>query len=138
MPSWLPMVLLTLIFWGGTGVTQKVATNHLSSRLTFFWYALAFLPGALGLLFASQISWAYSTGTIALGLSGGLLLGFATLPLFAALERGGKTSIVVPLVALYPLLTVLLAFVFLGERLGFRQWVGVCLAIIAGVLLSQE
>ena len=138
MPYWLLMVLVTLIFWGGTGVTQKFATNHLSSRLTFFWYAMAFIPVALGLLFASQVSWAYSTGTIALGLSGGLLLGLATLPLFLALERGGKASIVVPLVALYPLLTVLLALVFLGEQLGARQWLGIFLAIIAGVLLSQE
>jgi transporter family protein len=60
------------------------------------------------------------------------------LPLFVALERGGKASIVVPLVALYPLLTVLLALVFLGEQLGGRQWLGVLLAIVAGVLLSQE
>lgn len=138
MPYWLLMVLVTLIFWGGTGVTQKFATNHLSSRLTLFWYAMAFIPVALGLFLFSRLHWAYSTETIVLGLSGGVLLGLATLPLFLALERGGKASIVVPLVALYPLLTVLLALVFLGEQLGFRQWVGVCLAILAGVLLSQE
>jgi transporter family protein len=38
-----------------------------------------------------------------------------TLPVFMALERGGKASIVIPLVALYPLLTVLLAYVFLAR-----------------------
>ncbi len=138
MPYWLLMVLVTLIFWGGTGVTQKLATNHLSSRLTFFWYAMAFIPVALGLLLVSQVSWAHSAGTLALGLSGGLLLGLATLPMFLALERGGKASVIVPLVALYPLLTVLLALVFLGEQLGAKQWLGVVLAIVAGVLLSQE
>ena len=138
MPYWLMMVMVTLIFWGGTGVTQKFATNHLSARLTFFWYAIAFIPAALGLLIATEVSWAYSTGTVVLGLSGGLLLGLATLPLFLALEWGGKASIVVPLVALYPLLTVLLALIFLGEQLGARQWLGIFFAIIAGVLLSQE
>ncbi|PYU92794.1 MAG: hypothetical protein DMG08_11750 [Acidobacteria bacterium] len=40
--------------------------------------------------------------------------------------------------ALYPLLTVLLAFLFLGERLSGRQWLGVSLAIAAGLLLSRE
>jgi len=138
MPYWLLMVLVTLIFWGGTGITQKLATNHLSSRLAFVWYAIAFIPVSSGLLFASQVKWDYSIGTTALALSGGLLLGLATLPLFVALERGGKASIVVPLVALYPLLTVLLALAFLGEQLGSRQWLGVFLAIVAGVLLSQE
>jgi bacterial/archaeal transporter family protein len=138
MPYWLLMVLVTLIFWGGTGITQKLATNHLSSRLTFVWYAMAFIPVSSGLLYASQVKWDYPIGTMALALSGGLLLGLATLPLFVALERGGKASIVVPLVALYPLLTVLLALVFLGEQLVGRQWLGIFFAIVAGVLLSQE
>lgn len=138
MPGWLLMVLVTLIFWGGTGITQKLATNRISARLTFFWFALAFVPVSVGLCLSGQAQWNYSIGTMALGFSGGLLLGLASLPLFVALERGGKASIVVPLVALYPLLTVLLALVFLGEQLGARQWLGVVLAIVAGVLLSQE
>jgi len=33
---------------------------------------------------------------------------------------------------------LLLAFLFLGERLSGRQWLGVSLAIAAGLLLSRE
>jgi EamA domain-containing membrane protein RarD len=39
---------------------------------------------------------------------------------------------------LYPLLTILLAVMFLAEKLTRLQWVGIGLAIIAGVLISYE
>jgi drug/metabolite transporter (DMT)-like permease len=45
---------------------------------------------------------------------------------------------VIPLVYLYPLVTILLALVFLHERLTGVQAVGIALAIVAAILLSQE
>jgi drug/metabolite transporter (DMT)-like permease len=44
----------------------------------------------------------------------------------------------VPLTSLYPLVTLILAFVVLGERLTALQTAGVVLALAAGVLLSYE
>lgn len=69
---------------------------------------------------------------------GGALNGLGAFTSFAALESGGKASIVIPLVYLYPLVTILLALLFLVERLTGVQAVGIVLAIIAAILLSQE
>ncbi|MEW5978422.1 MAG: EamA family transporter [Acidobacteriota bacterium] len=135
---WMVMVFVTLVFWGITGVTQKLATNHISARTSSIWFGIAFVPVSVAILASVSLSWSYSLPLVLLAVGGGVLNGMGTLPVFMALERGGKASIVIPLVALYPLLTVLLAYVFLGERLTGRQWLGVSLAIGAGLLLSKE
>ena len=58
-------------------------------------------------------------------------LGLATF--YLALERG-KASAVVPMISAYPIVTVALALVLLGESLGATQIVGVAL-VIGGVIL---
>ena len=64
--------------------------------------------------------------------------GWGALTSFVALESGGKASIVISLVSLYPLLTVGFAVLALHERLTGVQALGVGLAIVAAILLSQE
>ena len=58
--------------------------------------------------------------------------------LFASLEKGANASVAIPLTALYPLVTVLLATAFLAETLTGLQWVGVLLALLSGAMLSYE
>jgi transporter family protein len=50
--------------------------------------------------------------------------------------KGGKASVVTPVTALFPMVTVLLALVFLKERLGRTQWIGLALAFVAIYLLN--
>jgi transporter family protein len=50
--------------------------------------------------------------------------------------KGGKASVVAPVTALFPMVTVLLALIFLRERLGRVQCVGLTLAFLAIYLLS--
>jgi transporter family protein len=69
---------------------------------------------------------------------GGLLNGLGVLTSFAAFEKGGKASIVIPIINLYPLVTIGGAWLFLGEKLTLLQVVGVLFALAAVVLLSQE
>ena len=46
-------------------------------------------------------------------------------------------SVSVPLTAVYPALTVILAFIFLGEKLSPREIAGVLLAIGSAALLAK-
>jgi uncharacterized membrane protein len=66
------------------------------------------------------------------------LNGLGALTSFAALEKGGKASIVVPLCYLFPLVTVILALLFLHESVTMHQGLGIALALVAAVLLAQE
>lgn len=64
--------------------------------------------------------------------------GLGALTTFAALKQGGKASVVIPIINLYPLVTVAGVWLFLGERLSTTQVVGIVLALAAVVFLSQE
>lgn len=66
----------------------------------------------------------------------GLSWGIGTV-LFIIVLKDAKLSVMVPLTGLYPAITVILAFVFLGERLGVREVAGVSLAVVSAVLLAK-
>jgi transporter family protein len=71
-------------------------------------------------------------------IAGGALNGLGAWTSFRALESGGKASIVISLISLYPLLTAALAVLLLNERLTWRQLAGAVVAIAAAILLSLE
>jgi bacterial/archaeal transporter family protein len=73
-----------------------------------------------------------------IGTLAGITNGLGAWCLFASLESGAKASVAIPLTALNPLLTILLAMIFLSERLTTLQWVGITIAIIAGAMISYE
>jgi transporter family protein len=138
MHNWLPLSFVSLVFWGLTGVTQKLSTNNISFRRSFVWFAVAFGMQAGLIAVFLPLDWRITPSLIALAALGGLLNGLGVLTSFLALERGGKASVVVALVSIYPLLTIAGAWLFLGEKLSVKQTAGVFCALVAIVLLAQE
>jgi len=70
------------------------------------------------------------------GLLMGLSWGIGTVLFIIALKYA-KLSVMVPLSAVYPALTAVLALIFLGEKLGPREVAGVVLAVISAALLAK-
>jgi transporter family protein len=122
--------------WGVWGITAKIAVKQIGMQL-LIWGQLASL-GLFPLYFvlfkellplkwdATGIGWAIVTG--ALGTLGTLFL-YLTL-------RAAPTSIVIPLSALYPVVTVILAYVFLQEELSPTRLLGIGCALAAVWLLT--
>ena len=137
-PLWLLFALITLIFWGTTGVTQKLSTNAISTELSFLWFVVAFLPIALVIVLAVPLDWHIKTRVYCLAIVGGALNGLGALTSFKALESGGKASIVIPLCYLYPLVTIFLALILLHEKVTRTEIAGIVLALVAAILLSRE
>jgi len=137
MDTWVFYACVATLCWGVVGLLQKLGTNRISSRSLLVWLVVGFaamLPllwrdGAL-----AGLGWRVSL----IGLLGGAANGLGSWALFEALERGAKASVAVPMTALYPLVTIVLARIFLAETLTFRQWVGIALAVAGGVMLSYE
>ena len=138
LPGWLIFAAIALVFWGITGVTQKLSTNNISSELSFIWFAYAMI--AISVVLALTVPMRYHVRPLIfwLAVAGGTLNGLGALTSFTALESGGKASIVISLISLYPLVTVALAVTVMHERLTIVQAFGLVLAIIAAILLSLE
>ena len=138
MSIWMIYCLLTLMLWGITGLTLKLATNHISVELALIYNTAGFVAVAVGILFLQPVEWKLSAMAWFLGILGGVLNGLGTLTILAAYHHGGKASVVTPFAALYPLVTVVLAVSFLHEKISYREVVGIVLALAATVALSYE
>ena len=138
IPVWLLFAIVALVFWGITGVTQKLSTNLISTQLSFVWFGVAMLALAVVVLPKAGLHWHLAPKAFAIAVLGGALNSLGAYTSFAALEKGGKASIVIPLCYLYPLLTIVLAIVFLHETLTRPQLLGIILALVAAILLAQE
>ncbi|MFC5863662.1 DMT family transporter [Acidicapsa dinghuensis] len=138
MHIWLLFAMLALIFWGITGVTQKLSTNCISSERSFLWFCWAMVALSLVVLIIERPHWGLGRVVVLSAIAGGALNGLGAWTSFRALESGGKASIVISLISLYPLLTVALAVLLLHERLTWTQSVGAVVAIAAAILLSVE
>lgn len=138
MHLWLGFAALALLFWGITGVTQKLATNSISSERSFLWFCWAMVALSAAVLIVARPHAGLGTTVLLSAIAGGALNGLGAWTSFRALESGGKASIVISLISLYPLLTVALAVLFLAERLTRMQLAGALLAVLAAILLSLE
>ena len=136
--GWMWFAAIALVFWGITGVTQKLATNKISSELSFIWFAYAMIAISATLALVVHIQWHVRPLIFWAAVAGGTLNGLGALTSFTALESGGKASVVISLISLYPLVTVAFAVTVLHERLTLGQGIGVGLAILAAILLSLE
>ena len=135
---WLLYAILTTLFFGVWGALIEIPEkNGFPASLGYVVWALTMIPCALVAL--SLIGWKLEGGRkrILLGLAVGLTGAGGQLLLFQAL-RLGPAYLVFPLISLYPVLTVGLAFAFLRERARVKTWLGVLLAFPAIALLSYQ
>lgn len=135
---WMAYTLVALLLWGVAGVTQKLATNHISTELSTVCFALAFIPVALAVMALWPVqNWRLPAKVWTLAVLTGVLISTGTLTLFAA-YRTGKASVVTALTALYPALTAVISIPLFGERLDIRKGAAIAIALAAGVALTYE
>ena len=53
--AWLFFTIVAVVFWGITGVTQKLSTNRISSQLSFLWFAYAMIAISVVLALTAPI-----------------------------------------------------------------------------------
>ena len=135
MNSWFLWTMLALVTFGFWGFFPKLAVNYISPQSALIYQVLGGL--FVGLVGLSLVG--FKPDTHPMGILFAVLTGITgvlgTLFYYSAAARG-QISIVVSITALYPLITILLASVFLHETLTLKQISGLCLAIGAIVLLA--
>lgn len=128
---------VAIVGWGLYGIFAKQSSGRIGMQAVF-WTQLAMVLGAVIYLFFLRNLFPFNTDGqgIILGLATGLSSLVAVVALFTLLSRQFPVSIVYPLTALYPLVTVILGIVFLGEAITPLRGLGAVLAVAAIMLLS--
>jgi transporter family protein len=135
MQAWVFYAVIVMLSWGVLGIFQKLATDRISSESTLFWMIVGFALFE-PFIYPGRRLFAYSKHGIAYGLLSGFLSNLGAFGLYAALRKGGKASVVVPLVSLYPVIVIGVAPFLLHETLTFTQGLGAVCALASVVLLS--
>jgi len=138
LSSGLAYALVPIAFWGVAGLLQKACTNDISGELSTLWFLSAFIPVAVLILWRESLPPQIAPRVWLLVTVLGLFLALGNFALLAACASAGKASIVIPLTALYPAVSVPIAILFLGEKVGTRESVGILLALASVVALSRE
>ncbi|KON30877.1 hypothetical protein AC482_02745 [miscellaneous Crenarchaeota group-15 archaeon DG-45] len=132
---WLTYSLITLFIWGFWSILIKMALDHLSWQQLTLISTLAGLPAYVILFLYYRPSMSLSSPGFYPALLIGLVSPIALITNYLALSLG-KISVVVPLIALYPVVTVALSIFLLGEKITIAQGAGVVFAALAIVLFS--
>lgn len=130
--GWLVPVLFYVVLLGTLGVTTKVALRHVSWQDVIVWTAIVYAIIAIGMLLLNQASIGFGPGTVA-AIASAVLASTALIALYIALGRG-DAGVVIPVGSAYPVVTLVLAAIFLSESISAVR-VGGALLVIAGVVL---
>ena len=137
MDKWMLYALAAFFLWGAWGFMGKLASRTLNYKELVFHSLAGYL-----VVFVAVAAMGWGRGGFQSGKSGiwlalatGLCSGIAYLFFYLAVSHG-EASRIVTITALYPVVSCLLAFLFLGEALSIRKIAGLLLAIGGLVLLS--
>lgn len=128
---WLMNALATVVLWGIWGAFSGLSPQHgFPETLVYCVWALTMVPPALIVL--AQARWKLDVGSraVAYGVAVGALGAGGQMVLFYAVTRG-PAYLIFPVISLSPVVTIVLSFLFMGERTGRLGAFGILLALLA-------
>lgn len=135
IPAWLLHAMACILWWGVWGFLAKLGSDFATPLQLQILFTFGMVPIAVLALLQVRFKLAAKRRGAFYGVLCGLFSGLGLLAYYASMQRG-KASIVGPVTALFPLLTILLAFVFLKEKVNRVQAIGMILALCAITILS--
>jgi transporter family protein len=136
MAPWLPPALFALFNFGLWGLFTKMAVLSIDAKSALIYQTLGVLLISIVMLSTLNFKPTVEVKGIAYSLLTGAAYGIGCLFYFIAASKG-KIINVVTLTALYPLVTIVLAFFLLKETVHLKQALGIMLALVAISLLSS-
>lgn len=134
MHRWLVYSVVAIVIWGGWGLIGK--ETKLDPLLMTALSTIGVVGVAVFLLFSPGLKTGKNHGRgMVMAFVTGIFGNFGNLAYLKALKVG-DASLVAPFTALYPAVTVALAFVLLRDRMNLVQWTGFALALAAVGLYS--
>lgn len=133
--NWLIASTIALLSFGAWGFFTKLAVIHIDSKSALIYQTVGVV--IVGLITLGLVNFKPATEIkgVSYALLTGAAYGIGCLFYFVAASKG-KIITVVTLTALYPLITIILAYLLLQEDVSIKQCAGIFLAFIAIFLMS--
>ena len=134
---WFIFAILSAIFAALTSILAKIGIEGVNSNLAtavrtivvvlMAWFMVFITGNQNGIVDISKKSWIFL-------ILSGLATGASWLCYYKALQLG-KASKVVPIDKLSIVITIVLAFIFLGEQITLKTLIGCCLIVIGTFIM---
>lgn len=130
-------MIVAMIIWGLSWASGKVVAQKAHFSLTMFWRFFISSLGMLPVLWLTHSSLALKTRGASFAVPGGFFMAAYNLFFFLGLKDGlaGAGGIIVT--TLNPIITFVVAFLFLRSRLRWREALGIGLGITGGLVLLK-
>lgn len=135
MKGWILPAIATWLLWGIWGFLPKLTTQYIRPTSAAVWEVLGGMALALILLGFTALRVDTHPRGIGLAVATGFLGLLGALFYLTAVSRG-KVSVIVTLTALYPAITIALAWLVLKEPLTLKEGIGILFACVAIALFA--
>lgn len=133
--NWLFAATSALLSFGLWGFFSKIAVMNMDYRSTLVYQTAGVMIVGILVLGLMNFKPATDVKGVSYAILTGAAYGVGCLFYFIAASKG-KIITVVTLTALYPLITIVLAYLLLKETVSAKQYIGIFLALIAIILMS--
>lgn len=136
--NWFGFVIIHVLFMGVWGALIELPEkNGFPASLGYVAWAITMIPTAIVALLFNGWKIEKDKRSIFLGCIVGVLGAVGQLALFYTLQTA-PAYLVFPVLSLTPVVTILLAVIFLKEKTGKLGWIGILVAVVAIFLLSYQ
>lgn len=136
MKQWLLPTFGAFVLWGLWSFIPKITTRFITPKSAILFEVMGGIVLAVIVLVSVKFKPDIHPVGVGLALTTGLL-GFSGALLFLYAASKGPISLVAILSALYPIITVLLAVIFLKEVISLKQWLGIALGLVSMILIAR-
>jgi transporter family protein len=137
MATWFVLTLGALGLWGIWGFLAKLGSDNLTAKSAATMQGMGVAAVAFAVLGFMRFKPDWDTGGTPAAFLAGVALMAGVIAFVFALSHGGKASIVVPMTAMYPVVTIGLSVAILKEQITPTTGLGIVFALIAVFLLSR-
>ena len=135
MKEWVLPTILTLLAWGLWAFLPKLAMRHIDPQSAIVYQALGGILVGLWVLITLKFRVEFNPPGFSYSLVIGLLGFFGAFMYLVAVSKGPLT-LVAPITALYPMLAIILGFIFLNEAISLKQGIGIAMSLVSIYLIS--
>ena len=135
MKDWILPTIGVFICWGLWGFFPKITVKYIDPKSAIIYEVLGGILLAFIVAFFSKFQIASHPLGILFALLVGII-GFLGSLFFLYAVSNGPITLVVTLSALYPILSIMLAMIFLNETITIKQGIGILFALIALVMVG--